>query len=161
MEELNKIISGSLDVKRAICVKMTKLGYPNEKIIELLDISKYFIEKWRANYNREGAKCLATQYKGSVSYLSKSQQEEINKYIKTKSTCRLEELINYIHETYGISFKSKQSYYDILSNAGMSWKKTEKVNPKKNDLLVAIKQEEIKKNSMTENQKSSPGIWLY
>ena len=82
-------------------------------------------------------------------------------FIKTKSTCRLEELINYIQETYGIIFKSKQSYYNLLSNAGMSWKKTEKVNPKKNDLLVANKQEEIKKNSMTENQKYSPGIWLY
>jgi putative transposase len=161
MNEINKIIDSSLEVKRALCVKMTKLKYSNEEIIELLGVSKFFIEKWRANYNREGAKCLATHYKGSVSYLTKSQQEEVNKYLKAKTTCKLEELIVYLQECYGITFKSKQSYYNLLAKAGMSWKKTEKVNPKKNDELVEIKKEEIKKNSMTENQKYSPGIWSF
>lgn len=161
MEEINKIIDSSLEVKRALCVKMTKLGYTNEDIIELLGVSKSYIEKWRANFNREGSICLATHYKGSVCYLTKVQQEEVNKFIKTKATCRLEDLINFIQESYGISFKSKQSYYDLLTKAGMSWKKTEKVNPKKNDSLVTSKQEEIKKNLIAGNQKFCPGIWLF
>jgi len=161
MEELNKIIDSSLEIKRAMCVKMTKLGYSNEKIIELLNVSKGYIEKWRANFNREGVNCLATQYKGSVSYLDKEQKAEVKEFIKTKETCRLEELIKHIQESYGITFKSKQSYYDLLADAGMSWKKTEKVNPKKIDELVVIKREELKKNLMTGNQKFCPGIWLF
>ncbi len=71
------------------------------------------------------------------------------------------ELISYIRETYGIEFKSKQSYYELMSNAGMSWKKTEKVNPKKDEEKVALKKEELKKNSMKEKKRYNPGNWSF
>ena len=50
-------------------------------------------------------------------------------------------------------YKSKQSYYDILEDAGFSWHKSEKVNPKKDEEKVANKREEIKKNWENMNKK--------
>ena len=49
-------------------------------------------------------------------------------------------------EKYLVIFKSKQSYYDLLSLGGLSWHKTQKSNPKKDEVLVLEKREEIKKN---------------
>ncbi len=40
-----------------------------------------------------------------------------------------------------------------MSSAGLSWKKTEKVNPQKREELVELKKEENKKNSKTEKMK--------
>ena len=162
MQDLEKIInSGPLKLKRALAVKMIKSNYTIDEICELLVVKKSFVEKWRAIYNREGVKSLEPKYKGSKGFLDEAQLEVVNSFIKTKNTCSLEELIVYIKDNYGFSYKSKQSYYDILTNAGMSWKKTEKINPKKNDELVATKKEEIKKNFKNEKKKYSPGIWSY
>ena len=162
MQDLNEIIKeSSLKIKRALAVKMIKLGYSIEEICGLLVVKKSFIEKWRAIYNREGTKRLSPMYKGSTGFITEVQLENITSFIKTKETCRIEELISYIKDKYGFSYKSKQSYYDILTKAGMSWKKTEKVNPKKDDELVAEKKAEIKKNSKIEKKKYSPGIWSY
>lgn len=46
-------------------------------------------------------------------------------------------------DTYQVVYKSKQSYYDLLKEGGLSWKKTEKVNPKRDEAVVEKKREEI------------------
>lgn len=161
MKDIDEIINKSLELKRAIAVKMVKRGFTYEQISEILNVSSFFIDKWRALYNKQGAKCFPVNYKGSEGYLTKEQYKEIDKFINTKSNCHLEALINFIKKEYGVVFKSKQTYYDLLHRAGMSWKKTEKANPKKDDKKVALKQEEIKKNSIPTRKKFSPGIWSY
>ena len=162
MQDLDKIITkSSLKIRRALAVKMIKLNYSIEEICNLLSVKKSFIEKWRAIYNKEGAKNLTSKYKGSKGFLNKEQLENIDSFIKAKDSCRLEELISYIKDKYDFCYKSKQSYYDLLTDAGMSWKKTEKLNPKKDDELVAQKKEEIKKNSKVKKAKYFPGIWSY
>ena len=40
-------------------------------------------------------------------------------------------------------FESNQSYYNLFKEAGISWKKTQKKNPAKNDKLVQAKIKEI------------------
>ena len=40
-------------------------------------------------------------------------------------------------------FESNQSYYNLFKEAGISWKKTQKKNPAKNDKLVEVKRKEI------------------
>ena len=40
-------------------------------------------------------------------------------------------------------FESNQSYYNLFKEAGISWKKTQKKNPAKNDELVQAKRKEI------------------
>ena len=57
----------------------------------------------------------------------------------------VDELASYITETFGVTYSSKQSYYDLLHEAGMRRKKTQKVNPKRNEEAVLEKRQEIKK----------------
>ena len=46
-------------------------------------------------------------------------------------------------------YESKQSYYDLLHEGRMSWKKTEKMNPKREESEVVPRREEIKKTPRT------------
>ena len=57
----------------------------------------------------------------------------------------MEELRDLIERRYDVVYQSKQSYYDILKEAGLSWHRTQAVNPKKEEDLVLLKREEIKK----------------
>ncbi len=45
---------------------------------------------------------------------------------------------------YDVIYQSKQSYYDLFSEAGITWKRSQKVNPKAEPAVVK-KQEEIGK----------------
>jgi len=43
----------------------------------------------------------------------------------------LAELQGYVQQEYDVVFDSKQSYYSLFEEAGISWKKTQKRNPKR------------------------------
>ena len=64
-------------------------------------------------------------------------------YLDSQDYWNLQEIENYIEDKYDVCFKSKQSYYDLLNKAHISWKKTQKKNPKKDDALVASKKQEL------------------
>lgn len=42
---------------------------------------------------------------------------------------------------YDVTYESKRSYYDLFDAAGISWKKTTKLNPKADEDAVAIKKQ--------------------
>ena len=65
-------------------------------------------------------------------------------YVKTQKYLRLSDLKIYLGTEYNIVFSSEQSYYNLLKAAQISWKKTQKKNPARNDKLVTIKKKEIK-----------------
>ena len=160
MEYIDKIIgSSSLVVQRVLAVKMILKGYSYDEIRDLLGVSPSFIEKWRALYNKEGASCFALGYKGSEGYLSEAQKKEVLDFLTSQQNCSLETLTSYLEEKFGVIYKSKQSYYNLFDLAGMSWKKTEKVNPKKDEQKVLEKQEDIKKNLNPEKKKYFQGNW--
>ena len=50
-----------------------------------------------------------------------------------------------LEREYGVVFESHQSYYSLLKEAHISWKKSQKKNPAKNEQLVQEKKEEIEK----------------
>ena len=56
---------------------------------------------------------------------------------------RLSDLKNYLQEQYDVAFELLQSYYNLFKEAGISWKKSQKKNPAKNDELVQAKRKEI------------------
>ena len=39
-------------------------------------------------------------------------------------------IITHIDANYDVIYQSKQSYYDLFSEAGIAWKRSQKVNPK-------------------------------
>jgi len=72
-------------------------------------------------------------------YLTLEQRAETITMLQTKKYWNFEELVTYLDEHYGVIYKSKQSYYELLSVAGISWKKSQKVNPSANPELVKKK----------------------
>ncbi|MBK9040674.1 MAG: winged helix-turn-helix domain-containing protein [Bdellovibrionales bacterium] len=57
----------------------------------------------------------------------------------------MEELRDWIELHYGVIYQSKQSYYDMLKEAGLSWHQTQTINEERDEDKVMLKREEIKK----------------
>ena len=60
-------------------------------------------------------------------------------WMRAQSNLRLSDLQNYLKKQYDVVFESNQSYYKLLKEAGINWKKTQNINPAKNDELVQEK----------------------
>lgn len=67
------------------------------------------------------------------------EREEVLSWLQTKDTWELGELEYQLAFEYDVVYESKQSYYDLFEQAGISWKKTTKLNPKANPDAVAEK----------------------
>jgi putative transposase len=132
-------------VKRAVAVKMVLLGFKTQEICDVLAVSDSFVSKWKTIYENEGAKGLLLHYQGSKGFLTEHQRNEIIFYLKCRTHYSIEELRDLIESQYGIIYQSKQSYYDLLKDAGMSWHKTQPINPKRDEEKVLLKREDIKK----------------
>ena len=57
------------------------------------------------------------------------------------------QLCDYLRDEYGIVYKSRQSYYDILHEAKVSWKKSQKQNSQGDPEEILGTREAIKKNT--------------
>lgn len=142
MEDLQKFIQTNPDpreLKRALAVQMVIQDYTYYQIRDILQVSIGFISKWWQMFTVSGVSGLKLRHIGSIAYLTISQRTEVIAWLKQKNYWHLPELEQYIEETYDVVFKSKQSYYDLFEEAGISWKKTQKRNPKKDPELVEKK----------------------
>jgi|SRR5579871_3201884 len=149
MASLDEIINESKDVrevKRALSVKMVEQGMTPGLISELLNVSVQYVSKWKVIYQVEGVGGLALGYRGSQSYLNEEQREEVIAWISSHQTLSVEELRDYLENTYGVVYASKQSYYDLLEAGGLSYHKSQKANPRRDEAQVQARREEIKKN---------------
>ncbi|WP_316426889.1 helix-turn-helix domain-containing protein [Leptolyngbya boryana] len=124
------------ELKRALAVQMVQQGYVYTDIQAVLQVSVGFITKWKQNYEAEGVKGLRLAYQGRKSYLNDLQRQAVIEWLQQKQYWQLLELVEYVDQHYGVVFASKQSYYDLFHEAGISWKKTQKRNPKKDPDLV-------------------------
>lgn len=147
MATLEDIINSpeNLEVKRALAVKMFLFDFKTEDICTLLNVSDLFVSKWKIIYENEGAKALKVNDQGGTGFLTEEQRIKILLHLKNKPHYSVEELRDYIERHFGIVYQSKQSYYDLLKAAGLSWHQTQAVNPKRDEGQVLQKREEIKK----------------
>ena len=149
MDKLAKLIEETTDVrelKRALRVKLSAEGMATEAVGAVLRVTPRAVRKWRQRYEEEGVDGLQVQYRGSESYLSVEQRQEIEDWLGAQATITLEEVRDEIEARYGIVYQSKQSYYDLLDASGLSYHRTEKGNPNRNAAQVVERREEIKKN---------------
>ena len=137
------------EIKRAIAVKMVSQGFLVKDICELLDVSDAFVSKWKRIYEEQGAKGLRLRYQGSTGFLTPHQRGEVILHLKNQTHFSVDELRDFIERRYGVVYQSKQSYYDLLKDAGISWHRTEPVNPKRDEAKVLQKREEIKSIILT------------
>ena len=147
MSSLEDIIDlpANLEAKRALAVKMILFDFKTEDICALLNVSDSFVSKWKIRFENEGAEALKLNYKGGTGFLTDDQRDEILFHLRMQSHYSVEELRDYIEYHYGVVYHSKQSYYDLLHEAKLSWHQTQAVNPKGDEVQVLQKREEIKK----------------
>ncbi len=146
MEELNTFIESNPDpreLKRALAVKMTLQGYRHQEIITVLQVSSGFISKWKQEFVISGIQGLKLKHQGSRGYLSQLEKKQVLKWLENKNEWNLNELEYHIAVDFGVTFAAKSSYYDLFHAAGISWKKSQKRNPRKDESAVK-KKEEIK-----------------
>ena len=74
-----------------------------------------------------------------MGYLKPEERAAIIDWVRKKNYWNLGELKAYIESRYEIVFSSQQSYYEIFESAGLSWKKSQKRNPKTDPELVKKK----------------------
>ncbi|CAA9362910.1 Mobile element protein [uncultured Leptolyngbya sp.] len=142
LEDLNHFIDSNPDareLKRAIAVQMFFKGYKHREIGESIGVSSGFISKWTGQYEQLGIPGLRLGYSGSVGYLEPEQRQSVIAWLKGKNYWNLAELQAYIEAEYEVVFDSQQSYYTLFEQAGISWKKTQKHNPKADPALVEKK----------------------
>ena len=142
VEELQGFIAGNPDareMRKALALKLMYQDYSYEAIRQILDVSTGSISGWKQAYEREGLLGLRLKHKGRISYLNPEQREAVLQWLQTNDRWEVGELEYHLAEQYDVVYESKQSYYDLFEAAGMSWKKTTKVNPKANPEAVAEK----------------------
>lgn len=148
METVNEMIQKSEDVrelKRALSIKMLEEGVEPKKIAEILQVSEQYVSKWKGNYAKEGVSELRLKHKGSQGYMSQEERAETIEWVKDQDQVSVEGVRDYIEEQYGVLYRSKQSYYELLHASGMSYHRTEPANPKRDEEQILSKREELKK----------------
>ena len=148
METLDDLINDATDpreTKRALTVKMLHTGLSPQSIAHLLNVSEQYVSKWKLKYEKDGPLGLRLGYQGKFPYLSAHQLLQVVAWIKTQETITLETLRDYLESEYGVVYDSKQSYYDLLAEGGMSYHRTSASNPQYDEVQVIEKREAIKK----------------
>ena len=137
--ELENFIASNPDpreLKRALAIRMLIEGVCRETIQKILGVSSPFISKWKINYALHGIEGLLLNHQGSRGQLKPEERAEVIQWLTKRNHWDLSALSNYIAERYRIEFHSKTSYYQLLKSAGISWKKSQKNNPKRDEELV-------------------------
>jgi putative transposase len=162
MEDLDEIINEAKDareVKRAVSVKMGIQGFRPEQICQVLNVSLQYVSKWKGRYEVGGGDVLRLGYRGSESYLGDVERHAIVQWIGDQETVSVEALRDYVEEHYGVGYRSKQSYYELLEAGGMSYHRSEKDNPKRNEAQILARRDEIKKNWHRDGRRWSGESW--
>jgi transposase len=149
MHDIDEIINEAPDareVKRAVSVKMGAQGFSPAQICQVLNVSLQYVSKWKGQYEAGGGAVLRLGHRGSESYLREEERHEIVQWIGSHETVSVEAVRDYGEEQYGVVYHSKQSYYDLLEMGGMSYHRSEKKNPKRDEVQILARREEIKKN---------------
>jgi putative transposase len=156
LEDLIKRSPKPSEVKRGIAVKQDLAGKSRKLIGDILAVSRSFVSKWRIIYEEYGVNGLVSAHQGAKprAFLSDEKKAEVLAHIQQHSVFGRGELASYLQNTHGVSYKHSQSYYDLLHEAGMSWHKSQKINPRRDEQKVQAKRSEIKKN-FKKNEKPS------
>jgi putative transposase len=136
----------SREYRRGLAVKLALQGYLYEAICEMLDVTVGYISQAKKSYERAGTAGLLLKYQGSQPYLSSEERDAVISWIQAQKEWSVEALHEYIETTYGIVFQSRQSYYQLLNDSGMSYKQSERTHPKHNPEQVEAKKKRSSQN---------------
>lgn len=129
----------SRDYRRALAVKLALLGYRYEAICEMLDVTLGFVSHAKKAYESHGTAGLTLKYQGTQPYLSAAQRQAVIDWLKNEQKWSVERLHDHIQTTYDVVFQSRQSYYQLLADAEITYKRAQRSNPKTDLEQVAAK----------------------
>jgi transposase len=129
----------SREYRRALAVKLAFQGYLYTAISDMLDVTPGFVSQWKKAYETQGTAGLMLNYRGSQPYLSTSQRQAVIDWLNTQQEWSIELLQAHIETTYDVVFQSRQSYYQLLADAGITHKQAQRTNPKRDEEQVAAK----------------------
>jgi putative transposase len=142
METLESFIQSNprpQELKRALAVQMSAKGYSYREIQDVLQMSLGFISTSKQRYERAGVAGLKVKYWGTQGYLSPEQKTAVLSWMAQKEVWTLEEVMEHLEVEYNVVYRSRQSYYTLMQQAGFSWKKAQPGNPLKDETQVAQK----------------------
>lgn len=151
METLKQFIHSNphpRELKRALAVQMSQRGYSYREIRDVLQVSVGFITTCNQRYDAVGIEGLSSKYWGTQGYLSPQQKQELFSWLAQKDYWTVEEVVDRIEDEYKVVYQSQQSYYTLLKQAGISWKKALPQHPGKDEAQVE------------EKKLKSPTYWL-
>jgi transposase len=122
-----------------MAVKLVLLEFEPRDIAELLRVTESFVSKWKGLCFEHGVDAFVLKYHGYQGYLTPDQRQSIIEWIKAQKIRNIDNLIAFIRTTYRIEFKSRQSYYDLFTAAGITWKRAQSQHPDKDLDRIAIK----------------------
>jgi putative transposase len=129
----------SREYRRGLVVKLAIQGYLYEVISDMLDVTPGFISQAKKAYETQGTDGLLLKYQGTPPYLSPEERQSVIDWLKQQQAWSVERLQTYIETTYGIVFQSRQSYYQLLADAEITYKRAQRSNPKRDEQQVASK----------------------
>ena len=132
------------EYRRALAVKLAFQGYLYETISDMLDVTPGFVSRSKKAYETYGTAGLMLKYKGSQPYLAPDERRAVIDWLKAQKEWSIEILADHIETTYAIVFQSSQSYYQLLAEADMTYKKAQATHPKHDPELVAAKKKSLK-----------------
>jgi putative transposase len=142
METLQSFIQSNprpQDLKRALAVQMVENGHRYRQIQDILQVSIGFITSSKQRYEAQGITGLRSNYWGTQGYLTAQQKEEVMAWMASKEVWTIEEVMEHLEVEYNVVYRSRQSYYTLMAQAGFSWKKAHPSNPGKDEEQVAKK----------------------
>lgn len=127
------------ELKRALAVQMSQRGHRYREIRDVLQVSIGFVTHCYQRYEAAGVEGLKSKYWGTQGYLNAEQKQELLNWLNQKDAWTMEEVMDHIEDTYNVVYRSQQSYYALLKQAGFSWKKSHPVHPERDEVRVAEK----------------------
>jgi putative transposase len=147
LDQVNAFLDTTKDAreyKRAMAVKLLLLEFEPRAIANLLQVTESFVSKWKGLCFEHGVDAFVLQYHGYQGYLTSEQRHAIIAWIKIQKIRNIDDLIAFIRTTYRIEFKSRQSYYDLFTAAGVTWKRAQSQHPDKDLDRIATKKKRLR-----------------
>jgi putative transposase len=133
----------SREYRRGLAVKLALLGYRYQAICEMLDVTLGFVSQSKKAYETQGTAGLMLKYQGSQPYLEASERQAVMDWLKNEQEWSVERLHAHIESTYDVVFQSRQSYYQLFADAGISYKQAQRTNPKRDEERIAAKKKRL------------------
>jgi len=131
------------EMKRAFTVELAIEGYKYREISKILEMSVEFISKWNQVFKSGGLAALKSSYQGRKGYLTQLERQAVIAWLIEQKIWDISDLEIHLIEKYDVVFQSRQSYYQLLQEARITWQKGEQTNPRQDPEAISKKNREI------------------